>query len=35
MDFQHILTHVEQHVAYLSLSRTDVLNSFNEQMHQG
>ncbi|MCU4415068.1 2-(1,2-epoxy-1,2-dihydrophenyl)acetyl-CoA isomerase PaaG [Acinetobacter sp. WU_MDCI_Axc73] len=34
MDFQHILTHVEQHVAYLTLNRPEVLNSFNEQMHQ-
>lgn len=34
MDFQHILTHVEQRVAYLTLNRPEVLNSFNEQMHQ-
>lgn len=34
MDFQHILTHVKQHVAYLTLNRPEVLNSFNEQMHK-
>lgn len=33
MDFQHILTHVEQRVAYLTFNRPEVLNSFNEQMH--
>lgn len=34
MDFQHILTKVEQRIAYLTLNRPEVLNSFNEQMHQ-
>ncbi|RKG30839.1 2-(1,2-epoxy-1,2-dihydrophenyl)acetyl-CoA isomerase [Acinetobacter guerrae] len=33
MDFQHILTHVEQRIAYLTFNRPEVLNSFNEQMH--
>ncbi|MBJ9986642.1 2-(1,2-epoxy-1,2-dihydrophenyl)acetyl-CoA isomerase [Acinetobacter sp. S40] len=34
MDFQYILTHVERRIAYLTLNRPEVLNSFNEQMHQ-
>ncbi|WP_130802471.1 2-(1,2-epoxy-1,2-dihydrophenyl)acetyl-CoA isomerase PaaG [Acinetobacter ihumii] len=34
MNFQHILVRVEQRIAYLTFNRPEVLNSFNEQMHQ-
>ena len=34
MDFQYISIRLEGRVAYLTLNRPEVLNSFNEQMHQ-
>ncbi len=34
MNFQHILVRQHNKVGYLTLNRPEVLNSFNEQMHQ-